>query len=933
VDTTDSPVLGLLRARKVLPRRNLQSDDSTTRLGRKRSPPRKSLPTAYTTSERIESWIPESSSISVVPIVGKTMIPPINSRDNFKSWIDDAALRHRKFGSLSNGSLGDTPLVQQRPPTLERTPPKKLQKAPSSTAPPSSRNVSSSRLDSFKTARENLSSDEENEDAGSPNQNPARQKWLHFTGLEHQREIGLGLGLESVDDGPTPKRTTPVSSPKHNEFVSFDGVWGGDTPRRIGRDLDAAAAKENIVKDSRKRTPPRTVVKQEPPKLQVDVGPFLTNSLSLRKRVEQRRRSPETASMKDFAEQINWPLKASVHVANSGTHDSNDKRLSQASTASTVVTAMVIDSPPRRRQTLRRTDKVFDLHATPSIRRKGAMASDNSKDRSLRRRSRASNDADEALRRSFVLDTHATASPNDNKAARDQNSSLIIPDRRSSLQSSTASSKHVSRTFSLNSHQQSSRPTTAPEDTVSYFDIPRRDRRAVSVVIQQATPVNSENREKVTSPQVNNTISPPSMPPSTLVSRTTSETSGGMITHCSPSTPMEISSPQDVNAEEVQDVALNQTTAGDWSVFRPRSAQVTPFSLRSAQSSTPGTLEVNEATAISIYPHTNKSILVIQETAGRASSQTRQQNAIVATNASIAIPGTISPTINQEVPPSRDLTASPLKNPRDPPQPPEFIKIIPPTPANAPPSSEDTRIVPDTPTRANRFSAPFSFIKRAFSARRHSDSVASPFTRTLSLRGPVRRRFSMADDPDSKLHPFWRPRSYEGDSDSESEFGNNGILSPQRSNSLQIPRMKRQFTGSMRDASSRFPRRASSTSAAGQPHRHALPYKVNHGELQKPVPLARRLTGSVRLPASRRYRQAPTAEWSNPPNYELVKPVDGDGGYQKPNGTYRHGHAGQLAGFRGFAQRLERRWEMRGEREREKSRDRLKGRIVQDVKG
>ncbi len=42
--------------------------------------------------------------------------------------------------------------------------------------------------------------------------------------------MGLGLGLESEDGEQTPTELAPITSPKEEELVSFEGAWNGATP-------------------------------------------------------------------------------------------------------------------------------------------------------------------------------------------------------------------------------------------------------------------------------------------------------------------------------------------------------------------------------------------------------------------------------------------------------------------------------------------------------------------------------------------------------------------------------------------------------------------------------------------------------------------------------------------------------------------------------
>ena len=841
--------LGSLKGHKLLPRRKIISDEADYGRTVRQERRHKSEQISYSSAERIKSWIPEASPIQVIPVVGKPLTPPINFRDDFQSWINDVALRGRDLNrTRTSDSPGDAPLVQQSPPTPETTPPKS-HRVRTAASRSSTRNTSESRTDSFKTAQESQSSDEESQPLDSPSNHPAREKWLRATGLSKDRDVGLGLGLEPEDEESTIGEMTPKHAAKRRDFGTFDGIWdASDEDRQDGGSQGGHSSATSVPYDRRSRR--RSKITEPPtldsPTLGQETEASLNKSLSLRQRVEKSRRILPTGSDEKSAEQIHWPLKEDYFDVETGLRDINNKRLSQASTTSTVVEAMVIQSPPRRRQILRHTFKMEDMNSStpPSSSNRNSL---NSNERSsLQRRLRRSGSPENELRKSYAsTDTPENVGAHPPKARQDHVPAIAFPNNISSLQSSTSNSKSASKNLSLASPPQSSRPTTAPEEPVGYFDVPpRRDRRTMSVVIQPSRLSKYEGKpEQGVDPPALTQLSSPSAPTSSEVSRTTSAISPGIGTRFDPPTPADqpratlyLSDPSDEHN------LSGDRNMGEWSAIRPRSTLVTPFSLRSARSSTPGTLEVNEATAISIYPHTNKSILVIQQMAGGSDSGPREQSAIIARNANIALPGSITPIIHHQSP-TREVLNSPLQNPRDAPQPPD-LRVIAPTPANARPSSEATPPMPSTPARTNRFSAPFTSIKRGISARRLSESFASPFTRTFSFRGTastLRRRRTIGGDvePGSKLHPFWRPRAFwddVDDSDSDEEFGNTGFLTESRRPSQSIKETS--------------PRRTDS--------------------------FTRRLRGSLRLPhSSQRSRWLSTSSEINTDLYELVNAKNG----------------------------------------------------------
>lgn len=249
----------------------------------------------------------------------------------------------------------------------------------------------------------------------------------------------------------------------------------------------------------------------------------------------------------------------------------------------------------------------------------------------------------------------------------------------------------------------------------------------------------------------------------------------------------------------------SSTRTDEHAMARHLFSQTTPFS---QVSDTP--FEVSEATAVSIYPHNNNSLLVVQQVA-RASLQPQETRMITsdvhpatpdveeleepATPPFVdAVEGPSEPskptfTFEPSTPPMQiDLPTfegavdSPLKNPRKPPEPP-VIKFIPPTPAEEL-ERQLVATVPGPPKRSD--SHPQRRLSLKQRARRYSDNFISPFlARATSIRGRSasvshqghshgQLQIPSVNDEDGSLHPFWRPRGFwDGfeDSDSDSEGG------------------------------------------------------------------------------------------------------------------------------------------------------------------
>ncbi|KAL8763930.1 MAG: hypothetical protein Q9184_000373 [Pyrenodesmia sp. 2 TL-2023] len=927
------PDLSLLRAHKALPKRSaFSSDVDTTPTATPRAQKYDLEREGYSSSERIRSWIPEPSTAQTVPDHELPLTPPLNPSEE----LDEV----KEVENLGNGvnvpyplshtaSSGiTTPVLKRSPPTPETTPPR-LDQHTHVNHESSNARLPSTRAESFETARENLTTDEESSQSESPSLHPSRQKWLRSAGHANTKSIGLGLGLESEDGEPTPTEKAPIISPKEEELVSFEGAWNGATPEinavRGGADLAYRA-------EMKKRLPKRSQISEqllESPLINGRSSPSsMTRSLSLRERISQSRQTPPRVSTEDFAEKIRWPLQDDDLDLEQKLREMENRRFSQISTTSTTVEAVIYNTPPKRRRTLRHSSKFTDLNSANLLSERKLPEI---KGHTPRRPLRHANSRSGGQRSSFALDM-----PGDDRALfprskQDVIPVIVIPDRISSQGTKFFYVPSLRRVQPLTSAwQQSSRPTTAPEDAVGYFDVPQPKRRVMS----SYTPV-PPPKEELPLPKPPEAATAPAnrLPFANRTKNMSRANSTGSAGDNSVSPPTRQQSQPGYCFPEVITSGIaspDEGISGEWSALRPRSSLVTPFSLRSARSSTPGTLEVNEATAISIYPHTNQSILVVQH-APRRNSQPAEHSAIIASNAKFAIPaGSVQPPLIHE---PHQLLNSPLQNPRSPPQPPDF-KIIPPTPANMTDVSSPDRQQPSSSEQApkRRLS---NRVKRAFSTRRYSDAFVSPITRSFSLsrRNTVTgaRRASTGIDVERNLHPLWRPRAFWGKddrSDSDSDFGNEGLLV---GNSLGMPTggvkivdpPQRKGSLSHRLGSLRLQSRRRTSSVVPSSHRNELYY--DDEILPDPTPVRRsdstRRLG-LRHAATKFYRRGRSDDSS----YEFLPPPQAcaDGGAGGGNGVPRHGYQVQFVGFKGLAEKVK---ERREEAKREKVRERLRGSI------
>lgn len=884
-----APEFALFKSHKALPRSNTQKNERrvTYPTVQKGDQLQAAATLSVKSSERIRSWVQEPMSTHVALDHDLPLTPPIICLDHEDgNWMDDPTLA--SYLSVANKinyeNEPTTPLVQRSPPTPETTPPRATHDLVHSPVP----RDPSVRTSSFETAREHPSSDGEATPVDSSSRYPAREKWWKTSGKEGLKSIGLGLGLESDDDEKaTSAGITPRNSTQINNWKSVSELHHGARAedQSNGAVVEDRRPGGSCPQHKMIRTRPQKSSQPRPrsEKIGEEADSPIPRSQSLRQRIERAQYNP-SPSMEKFTEEIDWPRKEELDL-DAKLREVDNRRFSQVSSTSTVVEAMVIDSKPRRRQTLRHTGKVSDFKSesprvSPS--NSSSIISDNI---SRRRLPRNSWSPDRGRRRSVATDVSGNAAL------------TLATAQQGAIPVKTTLRRLIALLFQkLTSLQQRPRPTTAPHETFGYFDIPHREHRAVSAAAAQfmSKPGKRARREDtannsqaiVLATQVNDEPLESRAAPSTF----------GVPLAGQPQAVLHLSDPPDPHG-----VNLDRARSGEWSAFRPRSALVTPFSLRSAHSSTPGTLEVNEATAISIYPHTNKSILVIQEMAGSDSPET---SAIIAGNANIALPVPVPPAEIEHWPQRLD---SPLQNPRDPPKPPD-LKLIPPTPANGTLTPE-TDLQPSQPNTKNRFSGTISVVKRALSTHRHSDS--STFPRQPLARNntvPSRHRPSVGNAQENNLHPFWRPRGFwddfSDDSDSDSEFGNSGVLFENFQHGS--PRQQQQRSLSLGQSASR-----------------------HHS---RPPSLSRRLTDSLGFNKNGKHHTHSWTEHNRPsgntnslsagsPNrMRETRPEDS-------NPVARNGNKVQFVGFKSLAQRMEKAMNQREEGKREKVRERLRGSI------
>jgi hypothetical protein len=800
-----------------------------------------------------------------------------------------------------------TPINQRSPPTPGPSPPRTTDSlaTPERTLPST---YPSSRAESFKTAREEQwSSDAGDSRIHLPLSDAPVLGSSGSSRLGRADDRGLGLAFEIDDGDSTPTARTPhghttAKTPTENDEEDDNGSFNVDyVPNR---EWDTNLMRYVTVRRKRR---PKTSPKQKLDLLDTTssgTGSTIRRGTSLRERVNVSKNSPRTPSMEKFAHEIGWPNEVN-DILNSHLRDADPKRLSGVSTASTVVEAVVIITPPQRHRTLRHTGKNLALRRdgdSPTERSPVTRSNRNSvtsddvplhrlvhkRSRIPDRKNRYSGDSDisvmdtasaptssprqlretipvavfpheketrvlqpaaEILRKEL---TQAHSLPRTHRkdiyghkrilsapeATRDIR--LSQPTRKSTLQSQIPETPDketgVKSPIEPTANSAPRIETTSPSPTSPTL---RRTRR---VSENLTTPLNtckelpalpitpplentlrravaSESKEEENSEQRKSyservpTIKEPH-PPARSNSenrRLSSNIGGSSISQEDHLHPLDRSTIEELprvsfdgsslHPDDHRRMSFDRSTVRteEHAMARHLYAPSTPFS---QFSDTPDALEVSEATAVSIYPHNNHSLLVVQQV---ARSNTLSYTPHELTDSPLNFPSS-PPSVGTELlqsqqptltfepstPPLQSILPvpgtvdSPLKNPRKPPIPPAF-KIIPPTPME----ELDRQLAPGPPPQST--ARPVRRLSLVQRARRYSDTFITPLlarvpsTRTRVIGGggggsssgaahETRRVPSVTED-DSNLHPFWRPRGFwEGfeDSDPESEDGEAG---------------------------------------------------------------------------------------------------------------------------------------------------------------
>ncbi|KAK2797557.1 hypothetical protein FQN50_009152 [Emmonsiellopsis sp. PD_5] len=759
-----------LKAHKALPRKRdvLPTQDSIS-LAPSPSPG----PDDTLSSNR--SAYPTAPALPLTPPAAP-LEPPKKSKHAISREVSD------EFAPGTTGSA--TPTHQLSPPTPDITPPRVISQFRKREGLAQQQPSMSSRAESFTTAREALSSEDEPEKlnaSGTPSLRPARHKLPH----------PLRTNTSSSDPEPPPSSSpprdvaaasrTPVTQTDASTFDTFDGQWSNPQGESVARFQKKKHRRRPILDEhdlfSQNHSPSDS---------QDTAKSSLNREKSLKEKVRASHKAPRTSSVEKFGEDIGW-------ISGEDQLDMGERihawRLSGISTTSTVE-AMVIDSPPRKKPALRHTEKNSSLRSASSPIPKSYsddLASSNADQhrRLLRQSVRITNENRRSVSSDMSLPTSVVSTRP--KPKQDVIPVVVIPQRRSSLKSSNPGSRNHSQTRSLSL---SRRPTTAPDSGIGSFDIPRRKRRTLSESLPSTSSRDANRRSYNSGPIIPQRRSSLSAPTSRNHSRAASLTSES-LRHNQQLSAVPSLQPRGRSQEPAETTVRKQPTlviapapaqepVTQYATTKPNtleqsndengplispSLRLTPFQ-PSIQSLSPGPVEIHEARAVPFFFHNNRSLLVVEQYP-LAESKAVQELRTYPPDMEIAQPQTPVMLAQAEL---ADVD-SPLRNPRAPPKPPA-VKAIPATTSTEPerPPTLDRSNSDGNGNRVRRLSS----VRRAFSSRRQSETYATPYP-IHHVRNPKAVR-----PMDNELHRFWLPRPFwEGvvDSDAEGE-GNPRFGSP-----------------------------------------------------------------------------------------------------------------------------------------------------------
>lgn len=735
-----------------------------------------------------------------------------------------------------------TPVNQRSPPTPEVTPPRsKVRSSLAPERPALPRRIPSktttrtdSRTESFRTALESPEVSEEDENDSNPtvragpSTRASEVTVLRLNGDETKSAKRAGSSVDIASKhGHEPHNLTPRADKGTSGFYSFDGEWCADG--EVEQEWDDNLARTVTVKKRHYRSPQSNGQRHEV----VDDRTIMpTNAIKAVRKLPLQGRiltydPPETTR--------NFTAPEPAIVETPGRTDARRRSgMSAKSTASTTVEAILVETQTvRRNKTLRHVKRVDALRdavwQSPPRSSPWSSSLSSVPVAESANQSRRTTQAREVPRESYASNSTVT-STSSRKARKEVSKSgavpvAVVPDRHSSTESSSqdrsapsTSSQRSRLNHSINRVPLSQVPKSF--DLTPYFDRPPRRGRRTSesdgclpgdkrtIDFPPVVPLRSSSLSAPTSRSGSRRASINGSHAGSLTAESLKAhndsvlalekakvrghaAAGAVSSSTEASVPTvtidSVPSYAQIKHHEQHYEAVEHRPKVDSLIGSPRLPTQTPFS--SASIETSGTnAEIALAMAMSIDRHQNRSVLMVDHRPSESSDgERRPSRPIVTTDAQE--PAIIAKEITAEeepitppqaLPPfSLNDVDSPLRNPRDPPDPPA-LQFIPATPSGLTPADERPRLLGnfyDEVEREEKRSRGLAMVRRALSKRRNSYGPSSSrenpgfLARTLSFSRNIRKETAENPDADqfggsdydepsydeSHLHPDWRP--------------------------------------------------------------------------------------------------------------------------------------------------------------------------------
>lgn len=718
-----------------------------------------------------------------------------------------------------------TPVNGNSPPTPDNTPPRdylKVLKRPYLALRPS---MASTRAESFRTAREQVYSEDESEHLS-----PVLTSVLTPPIVPH--ELPTLNGISEVNGSYNPMRNPVIQSvneASENRLLLTSSPPLMDEKRlsdnTVIRDKDTPETQFKFDHVEEKPEPPRMVSLEQDQNLELQanveassqiipsiheqvttsVSPSLQREKSLRDRLEENHQLQNSASTEAFANVIGW----NDGIVPNRTEESVTNRWSDPANPS-AIEAYVVESPvkPRKRGTLRKVVKNDSLRCAsspiPQSNRTSLQSTSDSPHRLVHKKQKLNNQhrwstgSDISKRSLSWGSSPAWAKQDITKVA-------SIPERSISVHTSTSNSRRQSRSISTGSGH--GLPSMPPVSTPG----PRRKRafsdsndhtptwsRPPQVPIRSSslsapTSRSGSRANSISSQQFSQQREQAEKDLRTTLDRMESERLSASIRRDSqqsssptPAAPKQKTLPDGIDSKGLLEPRLSRnhsSAAGsDMSQQRRKNSETnnaapgskegtellpptltgTPFSQASVMSTSP---EIIEAKVVSFFPHHNESLQLIEP---NRLSETPAVKALKGTDLKRAntVPEsrvTIStPRTSGHIVASERITIdSPLRNPRKPPEPPQVQFTIIPP---TPQVEVDHQLGPTPDTSPVKTRTGVVLRKRpSLQTRDRSESFIKSLTRNLSLRNAKNPKADQ--ELDSILYPFWRPRAFWDDED------------------------------------------------------------------------------------------------------------------------------------------------------------------------